>query len=74
MVQGEGQNLNTTLNARPALLPETVKAGPATRAEWIKEWERGHPGKPKPCSAKAIYRIADSKFRNWPENRYLILC
>ncbi|KAF8908957.1 hypothetical protein CPB84DRAFT_1674055 [Gymnopilus junonius] len=31
----------------------------STRAEWIKDWLRANPGRPAPCSAKSIYRIAD---------------
>ncbi|KAF9483428.1 hypothetical protein BDN70DRAFT_873937 [Pholiota conissans] len=30
-----------------------------TRADWIREWMRVNPGRPAPCSAKSIYRIAD---------------
>lgn len=33
----------------------------ASRAEWIKDWKRNNPGRPAPCSAKAAYRVADSK-------------
>ncbi|KXN88178.1 hypothetical protein AN958_07637 [Leucoagaricus sp. SymC.cos] len=31
-----------------------------SRNEWIKEWMKHNPGRPAPCSAKAIYREADS--------------
>ncbi|KAF4617497.1 hypothetical protein D9613_006079 [Agrocybe pediades] len=30
-----------------------------SRVEWIKEWMGSHPGRPAPCSAKSVYRIAD---------------
>ncbi|KIM43361.1 hypothetical protein M413DRAFT_444189 [Hebeloma cylindrosporum] len=30
-----------------------------SRAEWIRDWMRNNPGRPSPCSAKSIYRIAD---------------
>ncbi|KAM6494171.1 hypothetical protein JOM56_010532 [Amanita muscaria] len=30
-----------------------------SRKEWIKEWCQANPGKPLPCSAKAVYRLAD---------------
>lgn len=30
-----------------------------TRAQWIKAWEYENPGRPLPCSAKAVYRLAD---------------
>ncbi|KAJ2935132.1 hypothetical protein H1R20_g1985, partial [Candolleomyces eurysporus] len=33
--------------------------GPTTRAEWIVEWTKDNPGRPAPCSAKAVYRVAD---------------
>ncbi|OAX42125.1 hypothetical protein K503DRAFT_683973 [Rhizopogon vinicolor AM-OR11-026] len=32
---------------------------PTTRREWIRKWQRGHPERPSPCSAKAVYRLAD---------------
>lgn len=31
-----------------------------SRKAWIAEWERNNPGRPRPCSAKAVYRLADS--------------
>jgi hypothetical protein len=34
---------------------------PKTRKEWIDEWETANPGRIRPCSAKAIYRLADRK-------------
>ena len=30
-----------------------------SRKEWIKEWCQNNPDKPTPCSAKAVYRLAD---------------
>lgn len=32
---------------------------PTTRAQWIKNWAVDYPGRPVPCSAKAVYRLAD---------------
>ncbi|KAF6757529.1 hypothetical protein DFP72DRAFT_891381 [Ephemerocybe angulata] len=32
---------------------------PSSRAEWIVEWMQENPGRPAPCSAKAVYRVAD---------------
>lgn len=32
---------------------------PTTRREWIKRWQQYHPAQPPPCSAKAVYRLAD---------------
>ena len=34
---------------------------PTSRREWIKKWQQCRPGRPAPCSAKAAYRLADSK-------------
>lgn len=39
-----------------------VISGAKSRREWIKFWESHHPGMPSPCSAKAVYRLADRKF------------
>lgn len=44
----------------------TTTIGPApsrSRREWIAQWERNNAsGKPRPCSAKAVYRLADSTY------------
>ncbi|KAG2151344.1 hypothetical protein DEU56DRAFT_777393 [Suillus clintonianus] len=32
---------------------------PTSRREWIRKWQQAHPGRPSPCSAKAVYRLAD---------------
>ncbi|GBE83235.1 hypothetical protein SCP_0502820 [Sparassis crispa] len=38
--------------------PSTLS--PTSRREWIAAWERNNsPGRPLPCSAKAVYRLAD---------------
>ncbi|TFY58336.1 hypothetical protein EVJ58_g6485 [Rhodofomes roseus] len=35
-------------------------ATPRSRREWIAQWERNNvTGRPRPCSAKAVYRLAD---------------
>ncbi|KAI5896671.1 uncharacterized protein SCHCODRAFT_02615508 [Schizophyllum commune H4-8] len=31
----------------------------ATRRQWIAEWQTNNPDRPAPCSAKAMYRLAD---------------
>ncbi|TRM63990.1 hypothetical protein BD626DRAFT_263869 [Schizophyllum amplum] len=31
----------------------------ATRRQWIAEWQANNPDRPAPCSAKAMYRLAD---------------
>ncbi|KAI0263963.1 hypothetical protein BC834DRAFT_924778 [Gloeopeniophorella convolvens] len=45
--------------ARAAGPPEAHAGGASSRREWIQEWVRGNPGLPAPCSAKAVYRLAD---------------
>ncbi|PSR71959.1 hypothetical protein PHLCEN_2v12169 [Hermanssonia centrifuga] len=34
---------------------------PTSRREWIEEGLKNNPGRPRPCSAKAVYRLADSE-------------
>jgi hypothetical protein len=45
--------------------PQEIKGsmvqGPRTRRQWLKEWESNNPDRVLPCSAKAVYRLADSK-------------
>lgn len=38
---------------------------PSSRREWITAWTFEHPDRPRPCSAKAVYRLADSKLNIW---------
>ncbi|KAH8114309.1 hypothetical protein DFH11DRAFT_1593744 [Phellopilus nigrolimitatus] len=60
--QGEGQNLNPPAGSsslRTLVQNEHNNFGPSTRKAWIKDWERQNPGRVKPCSAKAVYRVAD---------------
>ncbi|OJT12800.1 hypothetical protein TRAPUB_10635 [Trametes pubescens] len=33
--------------------------GPRTRKDWVADWERNNPGRPRPPSAKSVYRLAD---------------
>jgi len=40
-------------------IDSAVISGAKSRREWIKLWENCHPGMPSPCSAKAVYRLAD---------------
>ena len=48
--------------ARYSLTIETnVSQNPRTRKEWIADWQANNPGRPRPCSAKAVYRLADSE-------------
>ncbi|THH01889.1 hypothetical protein EW145_g6837, partial [Phellinidium pouzarii] len=55
--QGEGQNLNPSSGSR--LQTEHNALGPTTRKAWIADWECQNQGRAKPCSAKAVYRVAD---------------
>ncbi|KAG9315722.1 hypothetical protein JVU11DRAFT_3369 [Chiua virens] len=32
---------------------------PTSRREWIRKWQQSRSGRPAPCSAKAVYRLAD---------------
>ncbi|TFK27990.1 hypothetical protein FA15DRAFT_701372 [Coprinopsis marcescibilis] len=36
-----------------------VEPPASSRYEWIKNWAREFPNRPEPCSAKAVYRVAD---------------
>lgn len=40
--------------------PRTESAGGGRRG-WLRDWEANNPDRPSPCSAKAIYRLADSE-------------
>ncbi|KAF8636008.1 hypothetical protein AX15_000169 [Amanita polypyramis BW_CC] len=48
--QGYGYTAKKSGRAAPAAV---------SRKEWIKEWCLTNPDKPTPCSAKAVYRLAD---------------
>ncbi|KIM89085.1 hypothetical protein PILCRDRAFT_812980 [Piloderma croceum F 1598] len=37
----------------------STKCGPISRRSWITEWQSNNPRRPTPCSAKAVYRLAD---------------
>ncbi|KAI0755290.1 hypothetical protein C8Q80DRAFT_1144109 [Daedaleopsis nitida] len=37
----------------------SVVVGPRSRKEWVAEWERSNPSRPRPPSAKSVYRLAD---------------
>lgn len=49
----------SSLNDGPKALAHTDN--PTSRREWIKKWQQCRPGRPAPCSAKAVFRLADSK-------------
>ncbi|PCH39751.1 hypothetical protein WOLCODRAFT_136485 [Wolfiporia cocos MD-104 SS10] len=51
-----------TYNQRPAMQQSdsSVSIAPRSRREWLVQWASVNgPGKPRPCSAKAVYRFAD---------------
>jgi hypothetical protein len=48
-------------NKPPQDKKDAAQQGPRTRKEWLKEWETNNPGRVLPCSAKAVYRLADSE-------------
>ncbi|KDQ62554.1 hypothetical protein JAAARDRAFT_30458 [Jaapia argillacea MUCL 33604] len=52
-------NLGAGLRATAQGESSATSVGPSSRREWIKDWEENNPGRPGPCSAKAVYRLAD---------------
>ncbi|KAI0669174.1 hypothetical protein C8Q78DRAFT_1042001 [Trametes maxima] len=58
-VSGLGARANQQQPSETAASSSAVIVGPKTRREWIKEWERNNPGRPRPPSAKSVYRLAD---------------
>ncbi|KAI0252186.1 hypothetical protein BJV78DRAFT_1125024 [Lactifluus subvellereus] len=48
-----------SLGSATRAAPAELHGGASSRREWIQEWIRGNPGHPSPCSAKAVYRLAD---------------
>jgi len=51
---GQGSLGSATRTGSGEVLP-----GASSRREWIQDWVRGNPRQPLPCSAKAVYRLAD---------------
>jgi len=48
------------LVARTAQHADNTPSGPRTRKEWLKEWRLAHENeRVEPCSAKAMYKLAD---------------
>ncbi|KAJ3565020.1 hypothetical protein NP233_g7910 [Leucocoprinus birnbaumii] len=43
----------------PSSRKTTYTDSATSRKEWIRDWMKHNPGRPAPCSAKAIYREAD---------------
>ena len=37
-------------------------AAARSRKDWIADWERSNPDRPRPPSAKSVYRLADSEY------------
>ncbi|KAI0647708.1 hypothetical protein C8Q79DRAFT_951562 [Trametes meyenii] len=58
-VSGLGARANQQQLSETAASSSAVIVGPKTRREWIREWERNNPGRPRPPSAKSVYRLAD---------------
>ncbi|VDB84639.1 unnamed protein product [Peniophora sp. CBMAI 1063] len=52
-----GASGKTGQSAADTSYGQTVNSG--SRKEWIREWTELNPGRPLPCSAKAVYRLAD---------------
>ncbi|KAG6878495.1 hypothetical protein C0993_005424 [Termitomyces sp. T159_Od127] len=54
-----------TENPRPPSQSEEVSLlknsneSPTSRRQWLQRWKEEHPGRPIPCSAKAMFRLAD---------------
>ena len=65
-----GENIDATIGGNGGGRPKSLLASaldgisthPTSRAEWIREWAMANPGRPLPCSAKAVYRLADSEY------------
>ncbi|KAF8335328.1 uncharacterized protein EI90DRAFT_2913451 [Cantharellus anzutake] len=60
------QNLPDTVRSSSSGSPQGVGVGGEgfesphrSRKEWIRSWAATNPGRPRPCSAKACYRLAD---------------
>ncbi|KAG6897554.1 hypothetical protein C0992_000337 [Termitomyces sp. T32_za158] len=55
----------TTENTQPpspSEEPSSLKAAdesPTSRRQWLQRWKEKHPNRPIPCSAKAMFRLAD---------------
>ncbi|CCM02467.1 uncharacterized protein FIBRA_04566 [Fibroporia radiculosa] len=54
---------NLAFSQRSSQQPETIAttSNPRSRKAWITQWEQknGYTGNPRPCSAKAVFRLAD---------------
>ncbi|KAI0820427.1 hypothetical protein BC628DRAFT_1330305 [Trametes gibbosa] len=56
---GLGGRANQQQPSETAASSISTLTGPRTRKEWVTEWERNNPGRPRPPSAKSVYRLAD---------------
>ncbi|EJT98517.1 hypothetical protein DACRYDRAFT_24540 [Dacryopinax primogenitus] len=52
---GEASNMKS----QSVPMPSSQSEGSKTRKAWVAEWQASNPDRPGPCSAKAIYRLAD---------------
>lgn len=60
-VTGLGGRGNQQQPSETAVSVVSTLTGPRTRKEWVAEWEHNNPGRPRPPSAKSVYRLADRK-------------
>ncbi|KAI0632493.1 hypothetical protein C8Q77DRAFT_1125977 [Trametes polyzona] len=58
-VSGLGGRANQQQPSETAASSFSTLIGPRTRKEWVAEWERNNLGRPRPPSAKSVYRLAD---------------
>lgn len=56
LTQGASESQSSLVDNQKALI---YVDHPTSRREWIKRWQQNHPAEPAPCSAKAVYRLAD---------------
>ncbi|TFK52200.1 hypothetical protein OE88DRAFT_1657312 [Heliocybe sulcata] len=56
---GSDSTNNANVRSNAPVETHTVSSAPASRKDWVRDWQRKHPGQPTPCSAKAVYRLAD---------------
>ncbi|KAI0045686.1 hypothetical protein FA95DRAFT_1495126 [Auriscalpium vulgare] len=52
-------NLGAVMRSAPTQGEAYAAAAASSRREWIRDWARNNSGRPLPCSAKAVYRLAD---------------
>ena len=63
LISESQNNISVTKATQQGDISTTIR--PNTRRSWITEWQTNNPGRPTPCSAKAVYRLADSMLCSW---------